>query len=83
MSAIFGRRCPIRPPSLTANVVAALLDDPAVLGLRTRRLLPDIRERFGCCEHVAAEAVSMARQAMQRSVDSRGAIGHIAREVSQ
>ncbi len=45
--------------SLVERIAQELNDD--LLRLRTRRLLRDIREKYGCSTHTAADAVSRAR----------------------
>lgn len=62
-------RCQIRPPLHdwrrhypTASAIAqTLLAHDGILSIRTRRLLPDIRNRFGVSTSTAMRAVAIAR----------------------
>lgn len=47
----------------TARAIAdALLVEPALLNLRTRRLIPDIRQRFHVGRCTARTAIAIARR---------------------
>ena len=64
------------PPRVSRRrIVEALLQEPAVLGLRTRRLLRDVRERFGAGRDTAITAIAIARRTAYRPVDSRETLG--------
>ena len=60
----------IRRYPTAKRIAAAMLQDPDLLRLRTRRLQADARARFGCSESTARMAVAFAR-ANNRG-DSRG-----------
>lgn len=47
---------------LRYRIADALAAEPALLGLRTRRLLPDTVARFRCRRTTAAEAIAIARR---------------------
>jgi hypothetical protein len=48
--------------TLCHEIATRLAADPAILGIRTRRLIPDIRMVYGCSFNTAATAVALARR---------------------
>ena len=48
--------------ALRYPIADALVADPALLAVRTRRLLPDTVARFRCRRSTAAEAIAIARR---------------------
>lgn len=52
--------------ALRYRIADTLAADPALLALRTRRLLPDTVARFRCRRSTAAEAIAIARRWVAR-----------------
>lgn len=50
-------------PTYARQIADAILAQPAVLGLTTRRLVLDVRQRFRCGSKLAHTAVAIARKA--------------------
>lgn len=48
--------------TLVVQVANRLVADPALLNLRTRRLLVDVSARYGCSKRTAIDAISLARR---------------------
>ena len=51
--------------TLVIQVANRLVADPALLNLRTRRLLVDVPARYGCSRHTAIDAIALARRWVQ------------------
>lgn len=51
-----------RWPAFARHIADALLEQPAVLALSTRRLVLDVRQRFRCGSKLAQTAVAIARK---------------------
>lgn len=69
MNNLTGRRDWTRHHPLPKRIAAALLQDAALLNLRTRRLESDIRSRFGVSTCTARTAVAIARK-VSRATES-------------
>lgn len=53
--------------TLVVQVANHLAADPALLNLRTRRLLVDVPVRYGCSRRTAIEAIALARRGAGRA----------------
>jgi len=52
--------------TLPYRIATTLASDPALLGIRTRLLLPDTVARYRCRRSTAAEAIGIARRWVNR-----------------
>lgn len=48
--------------TLVQQIANRLVSDVALLSLRTRRLLADVRAVYGCSAHTAIDAIALARR---------------------
>lgn len=53
--------------TLVVQVANRLVADPALLDLRTRRLLVDVPARYGCSKRTAIDAITLARRWVGRA----------------